>query len=106
MPTYPTSTIKSEATFRNDSEALFDPDTIGVIVSLPNGTTVTISYGGSETLLDDDIELTRVSLGLYRLVYNVSLRGLYTFVWNGQEATGEQITGVESIRVSSTNQGT
>ncbi len=64
--------------WRDDEGALIDPVSIELTLTLPDDSSVSYVY-------DTDVELIRVSQGVYRVVHEVDQAGTWTWRW---EATG------------------
>lgn len=71
------STLRADATFRDTSGALLDPDAVVAVVrDVLDGTSETFTYG-------TDDELTRVSAGVYRLEDTYGESGIWTVTITG-----------------------
>ena len=103
MANYPITTLRSTATFRDDADALCDPDIISCNITKPDGTVEAEElYSTANTF--PPIGMTRTSIGLYEVLYDAELPGHYLFTWYG-EKDDLKITQVKTIRLTSTDQG-
>lgn len=79
---YPTTTLKTVATFRDSTGALFDPTTVTCTVTSPAGAATTYTYGSSSNL-------TKSSTGVYSCVYEAESYGTWYEKWYGEDSAGK-----------------
>mgnify|MGYP003563883054 CR=1 FL=1 len=73
---------KGGESFADDDGVHFDPDAVTCIVTDPQGTATTYTYG-------TDSNLTRLSLGVYRCEFDVDAAGGWRWSLRGELGNGE-----------------
>lgn len=79
---YPTTTLETTGTFRDSTDALFDPTTVTCTITSPSGTATVYTYGSSSNL-------TKTSTGIYVCTYDANAYGTWYEKWYGADANGK-----------------
>ena len=81
MP-HPTTTLETLAEFVGDDYAHFDPTTVTCTVTDPSANAATYTYGVSANL-------TKVSTGHYKCLWDADEAGVWEILWYGATAGGK-----------------
>lgn len=86
---YPTDTIAIRWRFYDESNVLFDPDVITILIKDPDDTTIA-------TLAKSD--LTRDSEGVYKMLYNLPATAI-AGVWTARVTASITASGISDTEV-------
>lgn len=77
--------VRARNTYTDPSTGVVtDPTTVQVEVRSPDGTTATYLYG-------TDVELTKVSTGVYQMLIQMAQTGTYRWYWTAGTADGPSV---------------